>query len=160
MDHMKPRPQMKRRPFRKHRPDHSRSDHRRTGYNGSGGGNGAGDSGGGVIKRALGARDKYLGLARDALADGDRVMAENYFQHADHYLRIINSAEPEPARAAPQASEPQQNGQEAAGNTQIDTVENLVNPESHIPAFLRGGTSPRTENPAPPAPEPEDNYNS
>lgn len=35
--------------------------------------------------------DKYLALARDANAQGDRVMAENYYQHADHYYRVINA---------------------------------------------------------------------
>ncbi|MFE0752805.1 DUF4167 domain-containing protein [Inquilinus sp. NPDC058860] len=35
--------------------------------------------------------DKYMGLARDAQASGDRVMAENYQQHAEHYVRIINA---------------------------------------------------------------------
>lgn len=33
--------------------------------------------------------EKYLGLARDASAAGDRIMAENYLQHAEHYHRII-----------------------------------------------------------------------
>jgi len=37
--------------------------------------------------------DKYTTLARDAQASGDRVMAENYLQHAEHYLRIILSAQ-------------------------------------------------------------------
>ena len=35
--------------------------------------------------------EKYLGLARDASAAGDRVMAENYLQHAEHYFRIVNA---------------------------------------------------------------------
>ncbi|MBL8643152.1 MAG: DUF4167 domain-containing protein [Rhodospirillaceae bacterium] len=35
--------------------------------------------------------DKYLALARDASSQGDRVLAENYFQHADHYYRVINA---------------------------------------------------------------------
>ncbi|MGH6887760.1 MAG: DUF4167 domain-containing protein [Rhizomicrobium sp.] len=33
--------------------------------------------------------DKYLQLARDANAAGDRVAAENYLQHAEHYWRIM-----------------------------------------------------------------------
>lgn len=33
--------------------------------------------------------EKYLQLARDANASGDRVMAENYLQHAEHYFRIM-----------------------------------------------------------------------
>lgn len=36
--------------------------------------------------------DKYSTLARDALASGDSVAAENYFQHAEHYNRIIATA--------------------------------------------------------------------
>lgn len=35
--------------------------------------------------------EKYLSLARDATTAGDRVLAENYFQHADHYYRVLNA---------------------------------------------------------------------
>ncbi|MBF97122.1 MAG: hypothetical protein CFH34_00838 [Alphaproteobacteria bacterium MarineAlpha9_Bin4] len=34
---------------------------------------------------------KYEVLARDATSAGDRIAAENYMQHAEHYLRIINA---------------------------------------------------------------------
>ena len=37
--------------------------------------------------------EKYVQLARDAHASGDSVMAENYFQHAEHYFRIISAAQ-------------------------------------------------------------------
>ncbi|WP_249692177.1 DUF4167 domain-containing protein [Stappia sp. WLB 29] len=37
--------------------------------------------------------EKYQQLARDAAAAGDRVMSENYLQHAEHYLRIIAAAQ-------------------------------------------------------------------
>src|SRR3954469_3225172 len=37
--------------------------------------------------------EKYATLARDAHSSGDRVMAENYLQHAEHYNRIIASAQ-------------------------------------------------------------------
>ena len=33
--------------------------------------------------------DKYLTLARDAASQGDRIAAENYLQHADHYYRVV-----------------------------------------------------------------------
>ena len=39
--------------------------------------------------------EKYVQLARDAQASGDSVMAENYFQHAEHYFRIISAAQPQ-----------------------------------------------------------------
>jgi len=35
--------------------------------------------------------DKYLVLARDATSSGDRIMAEGYFQHAEHYYRVLNA---------------------------------------------------------------------
>ena len=37
--------------------------------------------------------EKYMTLARDAHSSGDRVMAENYLQHAEHYNRIIAAAQ-------------------------------------------------------------------
>lgn len=37
--------------------------------------------------------EKYTTLARDAQSSGDRVMAENYLQHAEHYNRIILAAQ-------------------------------------------------------------------
>ena len=37
--------------------------------------------------------DKYTTLARDALSNGDRVIAENYLQHAEHYNRIVAAAQ-------------------------------------------------------------------
>lgn len=37
--------------------------------------------------------DKYVQLARDALGSGDPVAAENYYQHAEHYFRIIAAAQ-------------------------------------------------------------------
>ncbi|MBZ9671677.1 DUF4167 domain-containing protein [Mesorhizobium sp. B2-1-8] len=48
--------------------------------------------------------EKYATLARDAQSSGDRVMAENYLQHAEHYNRII---------AAAQAQMPIQNVQQS-----------------------------------------------
>lgn len=35
--------------------------------------------------------EKYLAMARDATAAGDRIAAENYFQHAEHYYRILSA---------------------------------------------------------------------
>ena len=36
-------------------------------------------------------RGKYETLSRDATSAGDRIAAENYMQHAEHFLRINNS---------------------------------------------------------------------
>ncbi|MEL7490068.1 MAG: DUF4167 domain-containing protein [Pseudomonadota bacterium] len=45
--------------------------------------------------------DKYQGLARDAASSGDRVRAENYLQHAEHYFRLIKSMQPPAPPAQP-----------------------------------------------------------
>ena len=37
--------------------------------------------------------EKYNNLAREALSTGDKIMSENYFQHADHFKRILNEQE-------------------------------------------------------------------
>ena len=37
--------------------------------------------------------DKYNNLAREALSTGDKILSENYFQHADHFKRILNDQE-------------------------------------------------------------------
>ncbi len=34
--------------------------------------------------------EKYSNLAREALSTGDKILSENYFQHADHFTRILN----------------------------------------------------------------------
>lgn len=54
--------------------------------------------------------EKYLQLGRDATSGGDRVMAESYFQHAEHYFRIIN--------AMAQATQQGQPGSQANGQQQ------------------------------------------
>ncbi len=35
--------------------------------------------------------ERYVGLAREAQASGDRVAAENLYQHAEHYFRVMNA---------------------------------------------------------------------
>ena len=37
--------------------------------------------------------EKYNNLAREALSGGDKILSENYFQHADHFTRILNEQE-------------------------------------------------------------------
>ena len=37
--------------------------------------------------------EKYNDLAREALSTGDKILSENYFQHADHFMRVINEKE-------------------------------------------------------------------
>ena len=37
--------------------------------------------------------EKYNDLAREALSNDDKILAENYYQHADHFVRVLNEKE-------------------------------------------------------------------
>ena len=37
--------------------------------------------------------EKYNNLAREALSSGDKILSENYFQHADHFTRVLDEQE-------------------------------------------------------------------
>ena len=37
--------------------------------------------------------EKYTNLAREALSNGDKILSENYFQHAEHFVRILGDQE-------------------------------------------------------------------
>lgn len=53
--------------------------------------------------------EKYAALARDAMSAGDRVLAESYLQHAEHYQRMINEMTEEYNKYNPQPQyQPQQ----------------------------------------------------
>ncbi|MBR1217106.1 DUF4167 domain-containing protein [Bradyrhizobium sp. U87765 SZCCT0131] len=57
--------------------------------------------------------EKYLQLARDSQSAGDPVAAENYYQHAEHYFRLIATAQEQFRQNQPQ---PQQQQQRADGD--------------------------------------------
>jgi hypothetical protein len=87
--------------------------------------------------------EKYQALARDAQTLGDRIMAENYFQHAEHYYRIMAAAaESQSARFAerrqPQGEQPQ--GEQPQGEQ----------PQGELPQ----GEQPQGEQPSPNGGEP------
>jgi hypothetical protein len=56
--------------------------------------------------------EKYLALARDATAAGDRIAAENFYQHAEHYYRLINASGEGPYRQQQQHMQNPQNPQD------------------------------------------------
>ncbi len=95
---------------------------------GGGGGNGSSrnqtfDSNGPSIRirgSAHQVMEKYLALARDAAGQGDRVLAENYLQHAEHYFRIIQNSQPrQPRVLSPAAAD----GAEGPQPEQVDDVD-------------------------------------
>jgi hypothetical protein len=83
--------------------------------------------------------EKYLQLGRDATSGGDRVMAEGYFQHAEHYFRILNAMN----QAAQQN---QQNGQPQAGpRRQYNGEDGQSSPESEEAEIRAPGTGEQPE---------------
>lgn len=70
----------------------SNNNRRRRSRRPNGKGNGNVDSSGPSVKVRGSAKqvyDKYLLLARDAKSSGDTILSESYFQHAEHYARIL-----------------------------------------------------------------------
>jgi len=92
------------------------------------------------------AREKYLTQARDALASGDRVLAENYFQHADHCYRMMV----EEGQLRPNYTPPPQNGDATAPAAQPETF--IQENTNQLPAFLHvNPEQPAPANPVDPA---------
>lgn len=56
--------------------------------------------------------ERYLQLARDAASSGDRVLSENYLQHADHYFRLVRAMQP-PPQQQPERNDDADSGEEA-----------------------------------------------
>lgn len=49
-------------------------------------------NGGTNVASMTSTRNKYLDMAKEALSNGNRVEAENYYQHAEHYSKILSAA--------------------------------------------------------------------
>jgi hypothetical protein len=60
--------------------------------------------------------EKYLALARDATAAGDRISAENFYQHAEHYYRVINANSEHRPHQQQHPHQQQQHGQQPHDN--------------------------------------------
>jgi hypothetical protein len=50
--------------------------------------------------------ERYIALAREAQASGDRIAAENLYQHAEHYFRIMNAMGEGQGHGAPRPTTP------------------------------------------------------
>ena len=79
-----------------------------------------------TYQKAVQSRDKYRELAREAMVAGDRVAAENYHQHADHYGRIINAAHEADQERQQQRRQREKNDEAAAAEAQEGAVESEV----------------------------------
>jgi Domain of unknown function (DUF4167) len=84
--------------------------------------------------------DKYLQLARDAQASGDPVAAENYFQHAEHYFRLIAAAQEQFRQSNPYYRPEQQ--QDARDDSLDDTEDEGLEPSGGEQPFGTGEPQP------------------
>jgi len=50
--------------------------------------------------------ERYVAMAREAQASGDRVAAENFYQHAEHYFRVMNAQGEGQGHGAPRPTTP------------------------------------------------------
>lgn len=87
--------------------------------------------------------EKYVQLARDARTSGDPVAAENYYQHAEHYFRLIAAAQEQFRQNQPQQQ------QQPAARPDLDGADDLGDDYSSFgaePGFVQ------------PAPQPQPHY--
>ena len=91
--------------------------------------------------------EKYLALARDATTSGDRITAESYFQHAEHYYRVMN------ANGGFESRESQPRQQDVSYDDKLDAGDPAV---GETP--VTNGTQDSTPDPAS-APQPESDAN-
>lgn len=85
--------------------------------------------------------ERYLQLARDASSSGDRVLSENFLQHADHYFRLWRSTQP----ATPPPQQMNDRFDEGAEGDEDANAEGEAGDEGEISA--EGGDQPDVEFP-------------
>ena len=75
--------------------------------------------------------EKYIQLARDATASGDPVAAENYYQHAEHYFRLIAAAQEQFRQNQPFQQQPRpEGGSEQRADDNFDDGDESMQPHS------------------------------
>src|ERR1700742_697443 len=98
--------------------------------------------------------EKYLQLARDARSSGDPVAAENYYQHAEHYFRLIAAAQEQFRQNQPQQQQ-QPRSDEVMSEDGEDDGENFSSfgqepgfvPQQQQPYVRDNGQQPRERQP-------------
>jgi hypothetical protein len=99
--------------------------------------------------------EKYLQLARDAHTGGDPVAAENYLQHAEHYFRLIASAQAAQAVAQSGQPRPPGEGDELEDDGDFDTLsDRFASPAERQSAYQQPQQGFQPPNVPPNAPQP------
>lgn len=145
-----------------------RGRNRHRSSSGGSGGGGGGGSGGNPLSRVYDSNgpdvkvrgnaqtvaEKYLQLARDAQSSSDHVMAESYFQHAEHYLRLLSEAQGYQQQLQPQFRRPGEEFDDEDGDDGDGEAEDNSSPQ--VAATGMGeqpdvqGEPPEFENARPP----------
>ena len=76
--------------------------------------------------------EKYNDLAREALSNGDKILSENYLQHADHFTRILNERESYRKEKFSEDS-PEKTSNEIVENIEENSVKNLADTSTEEP---------------------------
>ena len=71
--------------------------------------------------------DKYSDLAREALSNGDKILSENYFQHADHFLRISNDKDKNFSKDINEIQKQEKNVEISENNKTVDQNQDSKN---------------------------------
>lgn len=106
-------------------------------------------------------KERYLNMARDAQSNGERVDAEFYYQHVEHYSRILNDiAEKEAERnAAREAQQAERKAEADAEDASDDAAQDVSSEETDTadekpkPKRTRGPRKPKAEAEEIPLPE-------
>lgn len=85
--------------------------------------------------------EKYLQLARDANSAGDRIQAENYLQHAEHYYRIMDANQSQYQQQQQQQPQQPYQGQNRGPNPQYNGG-NGRNPNQGADGMPQPGSGP------------------
>lgn len=96
--------------------------------------------------------EKYVQLARDARSSGDPVAAENYYQHAEHYFRLIAAAQEQFRQNQPQLQQQQQpridnDTMDDSGEEDGDNYSNFGAEPGFVPAQQQQPFPPRENQP-------------
>lgn len=89
--------------------------------------------------------DKYNQLARDAQLSGDRVALENFQQHAEHYVRMLNEAQREQREAQERRDRQDQERRDQRGEGGDDQNDQRENRRDNAPAEVIDGPDESNE---------------
>ena len=74
--------------------------------------------------------EKYNNLAREALSTGDKILSENYFQHADHFTRVMSEREIQRKSLDNKLSKEDEKNFLKKNNTQIENSVKNIEPKT------------------------------